>query len=446
AGALVRRDTLNQQNDNKSDLSGYSVRAVYTEPLWKRSLLEFSAGKSDTKNTSRKTTYDYNRLNEKYDQVNEMLTNDFINKYGYSNAGFRIRNQRKKYNYSFGVTWQQAELEGKIISGVKDSVITKTFRNLLPTASFHYNFARFKTFSFNYSTSTNQPTMAQLQPVPDVSNPLYVREGNPDLKQEYRHAVRMNLNLLSPYKNKNFFMFLNASMTENKIVNYDQVDPATAKRVTRPVNVNGVYNVTGNVSYSVPVRFLKGSVELSNSVSYNKGKQFVNSFGNTIRTLSMGPELRFDINPTDKLNLGISARYNHNNTKYSFQSALNNKYISQEYNTSADWQLPKNFFLGTDFTYTINSQRAAGFNLKVPIWNASISKQFLKYNRGEIKLIATDMLNRNTGISRDVSQNYIEDKEVNTLRRFFLLSFTYSLSKSGLNTGGGQGGIRMISR
>ncbi len=42
-------------------------------------------------------------------------------------------------------------------------------------------------------------------------------------------------------------------LLRNKIVNYDVVDPVTAKRVTRPVNVNGVYNLSGNISYSLPV-------------------------------------------------------------------------------------------------------------------------------------------------------------------------------------------------
>jgi hypothetical protein len=448
-GALNRRDTLNQVNDSRGNLTGYSVRAVYTEPLWRRSIMEFSAGKSNTSNTSTKTTYDYNRFNGQYDLINQQLTNDFENTSGYTNAGFRIRTVRPKYNYSLGVTWQQSELEGKIISGIKDSLISKTFRNFLPNASFRYNITRFKYLNLNYSGSTNQPTMAQLQPVPDISNPLYVREGNPDLKQEYRHTFRGNLNLITPYKNKNFFLFLNGTFTENKIVNYDLVDPATAKRITRPVNVNGVYNLSGNISYSMPVRFLKGSMEVSNYVGYNKGKQFVNTIGNIIKTLSMGPQIRFDMNPYNKLNLSASARYNYNNTRYSLESAVNNKYISQEYEGSADWQLPNNFFLSTDFTYTINSQRAAGFNLKIPLWNASLSKQFMKYNRGEIKLTATDMLNRNTGVSRDVSQNYIEDKEVNTLRRFFMLTFTYSLSKSGLGrtvTDGIGGGMRVIMK
>ena len=74
----------------------------------------------------------------------------------------------------------------------------------------------------------------------------------------------------------------------------------------------------------------------------------------------------------------------------------------------------------------------------------SISKQMLKWNRGELKLRINDMLNRNVGVSRNSNQNYIEDTRVNTLRRFALLSFTYSLSK----TGGAQGGnnTRIIMR
>lgn len=444
-GNLSDRDTINQQNVTNGDLFGYNVRTVYTEPLWKRSLLELSAGKSNTKSTSSKTTYDYNKASGKYDDINERLTNDFENMYGFTNFGVRLRTQRRNYNFSFGVAWQLAELEGKIISGTKDSLISKTFRNLLPNASFTYNFSRFKTLSFNYATNTTQPTMSQLQPVPDISNPLYIKEGNPDLKQEYTHAFRGNLNLLSPYRNRNFFMFFTATTTINKIVNYDTVSPATGIRLTRPVNVNNVYTLMGNISYSRPVRFLKGTVEVSSRVAYNNGKQFVNKEENIIKALSLGPEIRFDMNPIEQLSLNLGAAYAYNNTKYSLQSLQDNKYLSQEYSASADWQLPKNFFLSTDFTYTINTQRAAGYNLSVPLWNASISKQFLKYNRGEIKFSAFDMLNRNVVISRNTSQSYIEDREANSLRRFFMLTFTYSLTKSGLNNNN-QGGMQLRMR
>jgi cytochrome b involved in lipid metabolism len=443
-GTLLKKDTLNQRSNTMSDLRGYTARAVYTEPLWKKSLLEFSVSKSNTKSTSQKETFDFNKGNGKYDQLNNRLTNDFENTYGFANAGIRMRTQKKKYSYAFGANWQQAELEGKIISGNKDSLISKTFRNILPNARFQYNITRFKTFSLTYNTNTNQPSMTQLQPVPDNSNSLNIREGNPDLKQEFNHSIQANLNLVSPYKNKNLFLFLTMQTTQNKIVNYDTINNLGVK-TTRPVNVNGVYNINSNISYSLPVRFLKGSVEISSNTGLFKTKQFINTVGNDIKTFSIGPDVRLDMNPTDKLNIGVGAGFNYNKTKYSLQAALNTDYLSQEYTASLDWEMPKGFFFATDFAYTINSQRASGFNLKVPLWNASISKQMLKFNRGELKFSARDLLNKNIGISRNTNNNYIEDSRVLTLRQFFLLSFTYSLSKTGLNNAGG-GGMRIITR
>ena len=231
--------------------------------------------------------------------------------------------------------------------------------------------------------------------------------------------------------------------TQNKIVNYDSISNLGVK-TTRPVNVSGVYNMNGNISYGMPVRFLKASVEISSNFNYYKGKQFINRTANNIKALSVGPELRLDMNPHKKLNISLGAALNYNNTKYSLQAALNTKYFQQEYSSSIDWEMPKRFFFSTDFSYTISSQRAAGFNSKISLWNASISKQMLRYNRGEIKLSAIDILDRNIGISRNSNQNYIEDSRVQTLRQFFMLSFTYSLSKTGLNNA--SGGVRMIAR
>lgn len=241
-------------------------------------------------------------------------------------------------------------------------------------------------------------------------------------------------------------MFFNMQATQNKIVNYDTLSQLGIKS-SRPVNVNGVYTINSSISYSMPVKFLKGTVELSSNVGVFKTKQFINKIGNDIKTNSFGPEIRFDINPAEKLNIAVGGGINYNQTTYSLQSALNTNYLSQTYEASLDWEMSKGFFFSTDFTYTINSQRAAGFNIKVPLWNASISKQVLKFNRGEIKFSAWDLLNRNVGISRNTNNNYIEDSRVLTLRQFFLLSFTYSLSKTGLNNAeGGHGGMRMIMR
>ncbi|MBL7763293.1 MAG: outer membrane beta-barrel protein [Chitinophagaceae bacterium] len=444
-GDIIRRDTTNQQSMNESNLTGFTGRLVYTEPIFKKSLLEFSAGKGNTKNVSNKATYDYNSDNGKFDKINDRLSNDYENTYGYTNAGIKLRKQAKKYSYAMGLAWQNAELAGKIISGNKDSVIGKSFTNLLPNARFQYNFSRSRNLRLNYSTFTNQPTASQLQPVPDNSNTLNIKEGNPDLKQEYTHALQANLFIVNPYKNRNLFVFLNLQKTQNKIVNYDSLDNFGIK-TTKPVNVNGVYDLNGDINWGFPVRFLKATMSLGSRLGYYKGKQFINTVQNNISNISAGPTLRLDMSPNDKLQVSVTAGSSYNYTTYSLQSALNTTYFSQEYGADINWQLPWRIYFATDFTYSINSQRAAGFNTKVPFWNASISRQVLRFNRGEIKFGVNDLLNQNIGINRTTNQNYIEDSRVRTLRRFFLLSFTYSLTKTGLNNAGGGGNMKIITR
>jgi hypothetical protein len=438
-------DSINQRNTVTGTLNSYTVRAVYTEPVFRRSLLEFSLGRSNAGSTSDKVTYDYNRQNGKFDQVNMGLTNNFENTYGYNNAGLRLRTQQKQFSLAAGLNWQQAELRGKVIAGTGDSVIRKTFYNLLPSLRLKYDFTRYRNLSINYAAMTKQPDISQLQPVPDITDPLNIREGNPDLKQEVTHAVQLNFVSVNPFRNKNLFAFFNLQETQHKIVNYDVVDTLGIKH-TRPVNINGAYNMTGNVNIGLPLRLLKGSVNFSSNMGYSKTKQFINTVPNTIGTISLGPEVRFDLNPSDKVDLSLSGGFNYYKTAYSLQAALNTSYFSQQYEGEINCQLPARFYFNTSFTYTVNSQRANGFNARVPLWNMAFSRQFLHFNRGELKLSVFDLLNENVGISRTSNQNYIEDSRVKNLQRFFLLSFTYSLSKNGLSTVSADGGMKIMRR
>jgi hypothetical protein len=135
-----------------------------------------------------------------------------------------------------------------------------------------------------------------------------------------------------------------------------------------------------------------------------------------------------------------------NYTRYSLQPSLDTRYLSYELGTEFGWQLPANFFLSSDFNYMINARRADGFNVNIPLWNAAVSKQFLKYNRAQVGLRINDLLNKNTGITRTSNNNFIEDRQIVFLQRYFLLQLTYSLSKSGLNSPGAGGNMKIITR
>ena len=444
-GNLVKSDSINQRSVSENEVRGYNTRAVYTEPLFKRSLLEFSASKSESRSVSDKVTYDYDKNSGKHDILNTLLTNNYENVYRTTTAGIRLRTQKKKYNYSFGLTWQNSDLKGTITSGIKDSVITKPFYNLLPNARFQYNFTRFKNLQLDYRASTNQPSVSQLQPLPDISNPLNIKLGNPNLKQEFTHRINANYTGMNPFRNKSFFWFSSYSFTNNKIVSFDVVDSFGIK-LTTPVNVNGVYNLSNDISVGWPLRFMKATLNFNTGVGYSKSIQFINTNRNNIYNISFDPSVEISKSFKDKIDLSLRGGVTFNKAKYSLQSSLNNNYLTQDYSIDAGWQLPMNFYLSTDFTYTISSKRSEGYNAKVPLWNASFSKLFLKYNRGELKMSVHDLLNENEAIVRTTNSNYIEDQSNRVLKRFYLLSFTYSLNKMSANANGPGGRGNVIIR
>ena len=443
AGNFFRKDSLNQRNQTTADLKGYQARAVYTEPIFRRSLLEFTVNNGYSRSGSRRTTWDIDhKLNQ--ETLNKDYSNDYSTSYGSTDAGIRFRSKGKKYEYSFGTSWQEARLSGKIISGVKDSVLKQSFYNFLPNASFKYTFRQMHNLNLTYRTSTVQPTASQLQPVPDNTDPLNIREGNPALKQELKHQVMLNVMAINPYKARSLFFYISAWYSNNKIVDSDTL-LAGGIRSTKPVNTDGVYSIAGALNTSLPLNFFKGAVRVGSNFTYNNNKQFLNRQENRVRSFSMGPDVKLDLTFTDKFDMAFSAGINYNNVRYALRPELNNKYFSQEFGTEANWELPKKFFLTSEFSYVVNNRLSDGFNLRVPLWNAALSKQFLKNDRGEIKLSAFDLLNKNVDVSRNASRNYIEDVRSTVLKRYFMLTFTYSLNKTG---GAAQTGpeLRIINR
>ena len=351
-----------------------------------------------------------------------------------------FRTNQKKYNFSTGFSLQKALLVGENISA--KTKLNQDFKDILPTATYQYNFSQTKNFNINYRTSTNQPSLTQLQPVLDQSNINRQTIGNPDLKRSYVHNLNMRFFSSKIISGRNFFANLNASSTNNTIVNYDSVLP-TRVILSKPVNVNGAYRVNGSVNYGFGLKKIYSRVNFGINGGISNNISYVNALLNTIVTKSLGPSLSYNFQLDEIIDIDFSTRYAYSKTNNAINAGLNTNFLTRVYSAEMNNYLPKNFLLNQSFTYTINSGRAAGFNNSIPIWNASFSKFFMKNKKAELRVSAFDLLNKNAGISRNVSQNQIFDQQYNVINQYFLVSFVYSLQKSGLGGGPRNVMIRM---
>jgi hypothetical protein len=439
---LTSDSILDQQNIRKGNTTSYSANVIYTEPLSKKSLLEFNSYLSKTIGATSKKVYDQNKITDNYDLLNGRLTNEFNSEYTYSGGGMSFRSNQKKFNFSTGISFQNAVLDGENIS-VDTSAkknFSQSFQDILPNATFRYNFSQTKNLKIDYRTSTNQPSITQLQPVLDQSNINRQSIGNPFLKRSYVHNLNIDFFSSKILAGKNFVSTLNASTTNNSIVNKDSVLP-NRTILSTPVNVNGAYRINGSINYGFGIKKLNSRLSFGLNAGLNNNISYTNGLLNTIVTKSTGPSMTYTYIVDDVIDINLTARYSYSKTTNEVNPTLNTNFLTKVFGADMTNYLPLNIVLNQSFNYAINSGRAVGFNTSIPIWNASFSKFFMKNKRAEIKMSAFDLLNKNIGNSRNVSQNQIVDRTYNVISQYFLLSFTYSLQKSGLGGGARAGGM-----
>jgi hypothetical protein len=330
----------------------------------------------------------------------------------------------------------------------KDSVIhtKQNAVNFFPTANFNYDFSRRKNLQFKYQGRTNQPTVKQLQDVRDETDALKTVAGNPGLKQEFTNRINASYKTFNESTYRYLNVNVNYEQTSNKIVNSIGMDTArgTGVELTVPVNLNGAYNVSYDISFSIPLREkMKGSsINLSNTMKYDRGvsRQYnENSYTNTF-TASQSAGINLDVK--QKLNMEFKGRFSYNSVIYSLQqkgsTSQNTRYFTQNYSTSVNYYLSSALILSTDFDYAINSGRTAGYNQHIPLWNGGMAYQLFRKKNGEIKFTVNDILNQNSNISRTIGINSYSDTRTVILQRYCMLTFTYNFNRFG--KGGQQRG------
>jgi uncharacterized membrane protein YgcG len=410
-------------NDNKS--YGLGARFSYTEPLGKNFYSEVAYTYNYNYQEYNKNTYAKNANSGLYEDEVAQYSTSFENIAVNQQIELNLRKNEEKYNYILGFNVQPAYLNNTGIRNGQDFDYRRSVVNYAPSARYEYNFSDVKVLRINYRGQTSQPSINQIQPVADNSNPLYQVVGNPDLLPEFRHNFELS------YRNTNREIFktyearLNATYTMDKIINTTKY--INGVQESSYINDKGVFSVNGFYMYSSPFsRTSKFFVSTSTRLGYNQGANYLNDVRNETTSLNASEQLKLIYKGTS-LELNIGGNANFSRAWYTVQSNSNSATWTNSVLASMNWTLPAGFNLVSDLDYKFYY----GFSSKIDpsaVWNAEASKTVLK-GMGTLRVKIYDILKQARNISRVTNDSYIEDSETNILKQYVMFSFSLRFGK-----------------
>jgi hypothetical protein len=290
-----------------------------------------------------------------------------------------------------------------------------------------------------YRSSANAPSISQLQNVVDNRNPLFLRTGNQNLSQDYNQNISLRYGNSNLDKSTSLLVLVNGNFISDYVTSTSIIAPrdtivndislTRGTQLSYPININGYYSLRGLLTYGFPVKQLKSSMNISSGVNYNHQPGLINGLRNVARNYAINQSVVLSSNISERIDFTVSSNANYTIAKNSIQEQANNNYWNFVSSVKLNWIFWKGFVFNSNVTNNAYQGLSAGLDQSIWYWNAGLGYKFLKDESLELKVTAFDILNRNNSIRRDITETYIEDSEVNVLRRYFLFSVTYRISQ-----------------
>ncbi len=450
-------DLTYRYRNTPSGNRNYSIGFTWNEPVLRNLFAQVNYSYNYSKRHSDGQTFDFakadeigKQLWEDYGQYGMLAPNyfeflsDSLSRYSDNinrthNMDFSLRYVTSLLNISAGIHVEEQNQKMAYQYQGFDTIASRNISRISPTLNARFRFTRQHTLQLTYRGQSQQPEMTDLFNLTDNSNPLNIREGNPNLKPSFNNNISLNYNNSFIDTNQSVFGRFNFSNTINSISSRTEYNPETGGQRTRPENINGNWNVNGNVGFNTPLGWQKlvlnssASASTSNHVSYIY--QNHETMKNNVKQNTLGGNLTLTLRLSN-FDIRANGRLTWSKSESQVITANNQSTYNFHYGLSSTGNFDNGFGYSTDIG--VNGRRgysSANMNTNEVIWNAQISYRFLKNRLGTLSLQAFDILHQRSNISRNISATSRRDSETNSINSYLMLSFQYRFRSFGTREG-----------
>lgn len=423
----------------------YSAQLTYSEPIARATFLQFSYQFQYKYSESDKTTYDLQGfpdwgLSTLLPTGYEEHVVDSLGKYAeyrYYNhdASVSLRFIREKYQLSAGMSFQP---QHSVLSYKRGDYMIDTTRNVFnfaPNLDLRIRFSKVSQLRMTYRGRSSQPSMENLLPIVDNSNPQNVRIGNPGLKPSFTHNMRFFYNTYNAEKQRGIMSHVNFSATQNSISNSRVYNSETGGWTTTPKNINGNWNAFGMFGFNTALPNKKYTINSFSNANYQNYVAYLTSGKgadaverkNTTTNLTLGERLNAAYR-NDWFEFGLNGSISYSIEKDKLTPDNNQEPYTFSYGANTQISMPWNMTLSTN----IANQSRRGYtdssmNRNELIWNAQLSQTFLKGN-ATVSFEMYDILKKQSNISRSLTASGRSVYEYNGVNSYCMLHFIYRLN------------------
>lgn len=443
-------DSLQQLTNKQTNGNQLGANISYTEPVGKKGQLQINYNPSLSNNKADQGVYKYDYSTGKYASFDTSISNRFDNTVTTHNVGVTYRLGDRDNMFSIGLAYQNTALHSDQVFPLTTTV-DKSFNNLLPNLIWRKKINTKSTIRIFYRSSTNAPSVTQLQNVFNNVNPLLITTGNPNLKQQTGNTVSARYTYTNTAKGKSFFANLFLQQNSDYITNASFIATADSQltptvtlyrgsQLSSPVNLDGYLSLRSFFTYGMPLKFIKSNVNFNAGFTWAKTPGLVNKVESITNSYNYNTGVVVASNISEYVDFNVSYSAAFNVVDNSLQSSLNNNYVNQSAGVQLNLLNKNGWFVQNDVSYQAYSGLSDGFNQSYWLWNAAIGKKFLKKQAAELKLSVFDLLKQNQSITRTVTETYISDVRNDVLQQYFLLTFSYKLKNFGVAAAGSNNG------